>query len=187
VISAYTRPESETVVFLAQDQTAKLFEVAEGRRSACLIRAVPDPDSQSRIFAGSHTIAMKQSEQKNRRRLTGLDTGLTLAIPERGQDGFVSERENLSGFESDDFRIHSRNVYVSLLLRRNAGVFHGVSSEANSGSLQPTRHEARWVFVFLGDSLRDFGFFRAPVAKWLTRGSAKPVFAGSIPARCSSS
>jgi hypothetical protein len=26
-------------------------------------------------------------------------------------------------------------------------------------------------------------FQRAPVAKWLTRGSAKPVFAGSIPAR----
>jgi hypothetical protein len=26
---------------------------------------------------------------------------------------------------------------------------------------------------------------RAPVAKWLTRWSAKPVFAGSIPARCS--
>src|SRR6266702_1917525 len=26
---------------------------------------------------------------------------------------------------------------------------------------------------------------RAPMAKWLTRWSAKPVFAGSIPARCS--
>jgi hypothetical protein len=26
---------------------------------------------------------------------------------------------------------------------------------------------------------------RAPVAKWLTRRSAKPVFAGSKPARCS--
>ena len=26
---------------------------------------------------------------------------------------------------------------------------------------------------------------RAPVAKWLTRRSAKPVHAGSIPARCS--
>ena len=128
---------------------------------------------------------MKQSEQKNRRRLTGLDAGPTLAIPERGQDGFASERESLSRLPSNDFRIHSRDVYVSLLLRRNAGVFHGISSEANSGSLQPTRHEARWVFVFLRDSLRDFGFFRAPVAKWLTRGSAKPVFAGSIPARCS--
>ena len=29
--------------------------------------------------------------------------------------------------------------------------------------------------------------FQAPVAKWLTRRSAKPVFAGSKPARCSKS
>src|SRR5438067_3728800 len=29
------------------------------------------------------------------------------------------------------------------------------------------------------------GSRRAPVAKWLTRWSAKPAFAGSIPARCS--
>lgn len=96
---------------------------------------------------------MKQSEQKNRRRLTGLEAGLKLAIPERGQDGFASERENFSRLLGNDFRIHSRDVYVSLLLRRNAGVFHGISSEANSESLQPTRHEARWVFSFPGDSV----------------------------------
>ena len=95
---------------------------------------------------------MTQSEQKNRRRLTGLDAGSRLAIPERGQDRFASERENVSGSDGNDFRIHSREVYVSLLLRRNAGVFHGISSEANSGSRQPTRHEARWVFAFSEDS-----------------------------------
>jgi hypothetical protein len=94
---------------------------------------------------------MKQSEQKNRRRLTGLNPGPTLAIPERGRDGFASERENLSGFEHNDLRFHSRDVHVSLLLRRNAGVFHGISSEADSGSRQPTRHEARWVFAFTED------------------------------------
>ena len=146
---------------------------------------VLDPDSQTRILRGSHAIAMRQSEQKNRRRLAGLDAGPTLAIPERGQDEPANERENFSGFQSNDFRIHSRDVCVLLSFERHAGVFHGISSEANSGSRQPTRHEARWVFVLLGDSLRDFSFFRAPVAKWLTRGSAKPVFAGSIPARCS--
>ena len=129
---------------------------------------------------------MKQSEQKKRRRLTGLGAGSRLAIPGRGQDESAREGETSSGFASNDFPIHSRNVYVSLLLRRNAGVFHGISSEANSGSRQPTRHEARWVFVFLRDFLKEFDFLLAPVAKWLTRGSAKPVFAGSIPARCSS-
>jgi hypothetical protein len=103
---------------------------------------------------------MKQSEQKNRRRLTRLEAGLKLAIPERGQDGFASERENFSRLLGNDFRIHSRDVYVSLLLRRNAGVFHGISSEANSESLQPTRHEARWVFSFPGDSVTTKHFER---------------------------
>jgi len=108
---------------------------------------------------------MKQSEQKNRRRLIGLDAGLTLAIPERGQDGFASERENVSRLLSNDFWIHSRVVYVSLLLRRKAGVFHGISSEANSGSLQPTRHEARWVFAFPGDSVIPDHFERYETAR----------------------
>jgi hypothetical protein len=94
---------------------------------------------------------MKQSEQKNRRRLTRLYAGFRLPIPGRGQVWSACERETLSGFASNDFPIHSRDVYVSLLLRRNAGMFHGISSEANSGSLQPTRQEARWVFVFLGN------------------------------------
>jgi hypothetical protein len=96
---------------------------------------------------------MKQSEQKNRRRLTGLDVGSTLAIPGRGQDDFACERENFSGFQSNDFRIHSRDVYVSLLLQRRAGVSSGLTTEANSGSRQPTRHEARWVFAFPGNSM----------------------------------
>ncbi len=96
---------------------------------------------------------MKQSEQKNRRRLTGLDGDPTLAIPERGQDKLAGERENFTGFESNDFRIHSRDVYVSLLLQRRAGVSSGLTTEANSGPRQPTRHEARWVFAFREESL----------------------------------
>jgi hypothetical protein len=112
-------------------------------------------------FAGSQTIAMKQSEQRNRRLLTGLDEGPTLAIPERGQDELASGRENFSRLLSDGFRIHSRAVYVSLPLRRRAGVFHGISSEANSGSRQPTRHEARWVFAFWGDSEQLMQFVMA--------------------------
>jgi len=96
---------------------------------------------------------MKQSEQKNRWRLTGLDVGSTLAIPGRGQDAFACERENFSGFQSNDFRIHSRDVYVSLLQQRRAGVSSGLTTEANSGSRQPTRLEAWWVFAFWGESL----------------------------------
>jgi len=94
---------------------------------------------------------MKQSEQKNRRRLTGLDRGPRLALPERRHDEVASEREDLSEFESNDFYVHSRNVYVLQPLQRRAGVYHGISSEANSGFRQPTRHEARWVFAFPGD------------------------------------
>jgi hypothetical protein len=108
---------------------------------------------------------MKQSEQKNRRRLTGLNAGRTLAIPERGQDRFASARENVSRLLSNDFRIHSRDVYVPLPLQRRAGVFHGISSEANSGSLQPTRHEARWVFAFPGDSVIPDHFERYETAR----------------------
>ena len=94
---------------------------------------------------------MKQSEQKNRRLLTGLREGPTLAIPERGQDGFVSGRENFSRLLSNGFRIHSRDVYVLLPQQRRAGVSSGLTTEANSGSRQPTRHEARWVFAFQRD------------------------------------
>jgi hypothetical protein len=94
---------------------------------------------------------MKQSEQKNRWHLTGLDEGSRLAIPERGQDEPASGRENFAVDESNDFRIHSRDVYG--LLQRRAGVSTGLITEANSGSRQPTRHEARWVFSFPGDSL----------------------------------
>jgi hypothetical protein len=108
---------------------------------------------------------MKQSEQKNRRRLIGLDAGLTLAIPERGQDGFASEREGVSSFQSNDFRIHSRDVYVLLLQQHRAGVSSGLISEVNSGSRQPTRHEARWVFVFPGDSVIPEHFERYEMAK----------------------
>jgi hypothetical protein len=92
---------------------------------------------------------MKQYVQKNRRRLTGLVAGPTLAIPASGQDHFAGERGNSSGIESNDLRIHSRGVYVSLLPQRRAGVSSGLITEANSESRQPTRLEARWVFAFL--------------------------------------
>jgi hypothetical protein len=48
---------------------------------------------------------------------------------------------------------------------------------------------ARWVFYLWviqfpsGFSRSPLTLQSAPVAKWLTRRSAKPVFAGSIPAR----
>ena len=97
---------------------------------------------------------MTQSEQKNRRRLTGLDAGSRLAIPERRHDEPAGGRENFAGFESNDLRIHSRDVYGLLLqLRRRAGVSSGLTTEANSGTRQPTRHAARWVFAFPGDSM----------------------------------
>jgi hypothetical protein len=94
---------------------------------------------------------MKQSEQKNRRRLTGLYVDPKLGISERRQDEPAGESESLSGFEKNDFRIQSRDVHVLLQLRRNAGVSSGLTTEGNSGSRQPTRQEARWVFAFSGD------------------------------------
>jgi hypothetical protein len=151
VLSAYTSARIRDRSFFA-NQTAKLFEVGVERRSACLMPVALDTDSQSEIFAGSHTIAMKQSEQKNRRLLTGLREGPRLAIPGRGQDGFASARENFTGFDRNDFRIHSRDVYVLPLQQRQAGVSSGLTTEANSGSRQPTRQEARWVFSFLRSS-----------------------------------
>ena len=108
---------------------------------------------------------MKQSEQKNRRLLTGPCEGPRLAIPGRGQDEPAVEWENFSRLLSNGFQIHSRDVYVSLLLQRRAGVFHGISSEANSGSRQPTRHEARWVFSFPRDSLTSEHFERSEMAQ----------------------
>ena len=86
-----------------------------------------------------------------------------------------------SGSENNEFGIHSRNVFVLLPLQCAAGVCLGLNSEAISEPRRPTRQLAWWVFYFRGQPEG------APVAKWLTRGSAKPVFAGSIPARCSRS
>src|SRR5271165_1316959 len=56
-----------------------------------------------------------------------------------------------------------------------AGVFAGLDSRATN--LEPGDPPAeRGGF---------FSAFQAPVAKWLTRRSAKPVFVGSKPTRCS--
>jgi hypothetical protein len=60
-----------------------------------------------------------------------------------------------------------------------------------SESRRPTCRTARWVFScreqfsVIGCQRSQTTALRAPVAKWLTRRSAKPVYAGSIPARCS--
>ena len=67
-----------------------------------------------------------------------------------------------------------------------AGVYSGLDSD--SGFKNPVTHPPNGVvgFLFAGDqsaSRSPMTFQCAPVAKWQTRGSAKPVFAGSIPAR----
>jgi hypothetical protein len=92
----------------------------------------------------------------------------------------------------DDQIVHSRDVYVYVLLlrQRRAGVYSGVDSEA--GILNPDDPPAEWrggFLIFSGQIPMACLYgalsivFQAPVAKWLTRRSAKPVYAGSIPAR----
>jgi hypothetical protein len=95
---------------------------------------------------------MKQLEQKNRGRLTGLHACPGLAVPGRGQGEPASAWGKFSNLQRNDFRIHSRDVYVSLRLQRRAGVSSGLTTEANPGSRQPTRPAAWWVFAFSGDS-----------------------------------
>lgn len=48
----------------------------------------------------------------------------------------------------DAYSVHSRDVSVLLHVRRDAGVFFGIDSEAISESRRPTRQTARWVFCF---------------------------------------
>jgi len=93
---------------------------------------------------------MNQSEQKSRRCLTAVRVRFSVDLSSHGQVVLAGERENTLGFENNDFRIHSRNVYVSLL-RRYAGVSSGLTTEANFRSRQPTRYDARWVFAFPGE------------------------------------
>ena len=69
--------------------------------------------------------------------------------------------------------VQFRDVSVLLSGRRCAGVYFGLDSE--SGITNPSTHPPNGAV--------GFSFPRAPVAKRQTRGSAKPVFAGSIPAR----
>jgi hypothetical protein len=101
--------------------------------------------------------------------------------------------------------LHSRDVFVLLSGLRRAGVFAGLDSEAESRfhATHPLSGAVGFSFTRkqrsggsyqekdiamiknVSESLSLFPVFRAPVAKWLTRRSAKPVYAGSIPARCS--
>jgi hypothetical protein len=55
---------------------------------------------------------------------------------------------NDSPFYCHAIHAHSRDVSVLLCMRRHAGVFFGIDSEAISESRRPTRQTARWVFCF---------------------------------------
>jgi len=87
----------------------------------------------------------------------------------------------------DDLNLHHREVYVLLSERRHAGVSIGIDSEANLRI--PTTHPPHGAvgFLFFAVNHHESSLKRAPVAKRLTRRSAKPVYAGSNPARCSKS
>lgn len=144
------RPDLETAV-VAQD----LPQIPCDRKGPIAPAPGVPFDQYCRVagFAAFFRNRMKQSEQKSRRRLTGLEADPTLALPHRWQVRFAGEGKTATGIRSNDLRIHSRDVHVSQLLRRNAGVFTGLITKANSGSRQPTRHEARWVFAFAADLL----------------------------------
>jgi hypothetical protein len=120
-----------------------------------------------------------------RRRLTCHCTDSTLSLPGNVHVVISALPGKTPGSGIDEIGSHTRELYVLLPLQRSAGVCRGLDSESSSESRRPTRQTARWVFCFLEFRRAICRKKRAPVAKWLTRGSAKPVFAGSIPARCS--
>jgi hypothetical protein len=95
----------------------------------------------------------------------------------------VQRKAKEKGF--DDLNLHHRDVYVLLSERRHAGVPIGIDSEANLRI--PTTHPPHGAVGFLFFAVNHYGssLKRAPVAKRLTRRSAKPVYVGSNPARCS--
>jgi hypothetical protein len=90
------------------------------------------------------------------------------------------------GFNGSHLHLRALSVLLSGWLC--AGVYCGLDSD--QGFKNPVTHPPDGVvgFLFAGDrpallSDHPSTFQCAPVAKWPTRGSAKPVFAGSIPAR----
>ena len=116
--------------------------------------------------------------------LTCILNGLTLRSLGEFSQGDPFAKERLNG----PF-VQSRDVSVLLSGRRCAGVYFGLDSE--SGITNPSTHPPNGTvgFSFFAKYLTVFFCYhgqllpRAPVAKRQTRGSAKPVFAGSIPAR----
>jgi hypothetical protein len=94
-------------------------------------------------------VSAKHFDRSTCLRLTGLNALARVSLFEPG-DRFHSARlEKDATFDSDEFPVHSRNVSMLLLcVRRDAGVFLGIDSEAISGSRRPTRQTARWVFCF---------------------------------------
>src|ERR1700733_13529865 len=87
----------------------------------------------------------------------------------------------LDGKGFDGSLVHLRDVSLLQLSKLcRAGMFAGLDSQSESETPQ-THPPCASGFLVLGANQRP----QAPVAKWLTRRSAKPVYAGSIPARCS--
>ena len=87
----------------------------------------------------------------------------------------------LDGKGFDGSLVHLRDVFrLQLYKLCRAGVFAGLDSQSESETRQ-THPPCASGFLVLGANQRP----HAPVAKWLTRRSAKPVYTGSIPVRCS--
>ena len=132
ILSAYTSPELETVVFLARDRTTKLVVIGN-RSPICLLddRSVFDSDFYCASFARSYAIAMKQCEQKNRRRLTGSNEDSRVPLPECRPCVFVGDRVGFPRTQSNELRAHSRRAVMSLLFERNASVSFGSIAEVS--------------------------------------------------------
>jgi hypothetical protein len=94
---------------------------------------------------------MKQSKLKKRLSLTSPDADHRLSLHARPFLEFAAQRQSNSSFRINGIHVQSRNVYALQPLQRLAGVFPGLNSEAFSGSRQPTRQKARWVFSFLAE------------------------------------
>jgi len=99
------------------------------------------------MFAADLAVAMKQSEQKRRCRLTDPDTIHKVCIPGEATSLFSAEPEDPPGTGFNAIGIHSRHVYALPALR-NAGVCHGLESDRDPEPRQPTRQWAWWAFCF---------------------------------------
>jgi hypothetical protein len=136
--------------------------------------------------AGDPLNGMRQAnrgEPPIRPRLTAVRRIARVTLSGPGVRVLGRERNAVSN--PDESSVDSREMSWPVWMRHDAGVFLGIDSGAISESRRPTRLTARWVFSLAGSSETFLNNRWAPVAKWLTRESAKLVHAGSIPARCS--